>query len=166
MKKLTKGILAAGLLGTGALGTGIALNANASEHSEYDRATEAYEYGGYFEDTFAVTDENFTDVHVINGLIATDIEDGGTWEITDQDGNVIESGIIEGDHAAISVRQHSVIDEDGNETFSTSPVEIHTFDTAEEFEAWLAESGGTTEFGVSFDEIEFDFQRERIGELH
>jgi len=134
MKKITTGILAASILGAGALGTGLALNANASEYEQH------VEYENVRESTFSyMGDDSEASIQMVDGIMYEFREDDRDWEITDQDGNVIDYGSVDGDPAVVSISSAVTIDDDGNE-IKRYPTEVIIFDTEEEFEAWQAEN--------------------------
>jgi len=128
MKNVTKGILAASLLATGALGAGFILNANAYEPANNEVATTAVFTEGY------EAEFSFEEADVNVSARITNYEDGsGSWEVV-IDGEQIEYGTF--DEAVPPFAHISVFADD--ET-SLSDVAIETFETEEEFEAWLAE---------------------------
>jgi len=114
MNKLTKGLLAAAVSGTCALGVGVALNANANEETYND------------------------DYTIIEDAVAIEMrEEDGYWEITGSDGDIIDSGTSNGEFVSTSVTMEC--DDETGECSDITEVNVESFETEEEFEAWLEE---------------------------
>ena len=120
MNKLTKGFLAAAVSGACVLGVGVALNASANEEVYDDNST-------VMEDAVIIEDSINLEMR----------EEGGYWEITGSDGNVIDSGTSNGGIMSTTITMEC--DEETGECDDITEINVESFETEEEFEAWLEE---------------------------